>query len=358
MTSRRLTLGIVGGTGVGKSTLINHLLGMHVCETGRGRGITPQGFHRIECELSGVPFDVFDSGGVEVDSLDQWRTSAEHHLDAGLLDALVLCIDSTKSRIEEYEAEMVRMGLSSGHVPIVALTKADRTSAEQLLSLTKETDRAFAIRLPVVPTSCGVGTTTPVGRDELLLEILQAFWRSLMARLPEQCAEGLRDRVRAWSRAQKRWLRRNGLGEVDVLRSARKKMRDFGAGMAETVSDVVRAECEAATATFCNVTRGGAGVGDALPAIDCSVAIPRILPGRIWFLTSPRKTCRNAEMAIDELSSRLTKRIDQLRIELSSHLQGLKMPELRLESPKDVRVGYWTRRNKNIRLAQAKASDR
>lgn len=60
---KRPNLMIVGGTGVGKSSLINHIFGKTIAKVGTGQPVT-RGCHRYED--ANIPLVIFDTEGYEV----------------------------------------------------------------------------------------------------------------------------------------------------------------------------------------------------------------------------------------------------------------------------------------------------
>lgn len=62
---KRPNLMIVGGTGVGKSSLINHIFGKEIAKVGSGKPVT-RGCHRYED--ANIPLVIFDTEGYEVNA--------------------------------------------------------------------------------------------------------------------------------------------------------------------------------------------------------------------------------------------------------------------------------------------------
>lgn len=105
---------IIGKTGVGKSTLINHVFRERLVDTGIGRPITQ---HLSKITKKGMPLTIYDTKGLELDSTVQQDIKEEilleinSKLKAGnpkdYLHVLWYCINANSNRIEDFEGKWI-----------------------------------------------------------------------------------------------------------------------------------------------------------------------------------------------------------------------------------------------------------
>src|SRR5699024_3630716 len=99
---------VVGKTGVGKSTLINHLFRERLAETGFGKPVTR---HLRKITKEGIPLVLYDSRGLELDPVVQEEAKKEMfaHLksDKEKIDLSFYCINAHSARIEQSEIRFI-----------------------------------------------------------------------------------------------------------------------------------------------------------------------------------------------------------------------------------------------------------
>ena len=130
---------LIGKTGVGKSTLINHIFRENLAKTGIGAPVTE---HLVKISKEGVPVNLYDTKGLEL-SLESQRTVQMEVMNtitdlksAGDPDQAIhcvwFCINASSHRLEEIEK--IWIAALSGFVPvIVVLTQAmDMASSAEL----------------------------------------------------------------------------------------------------------------------------------------------------------------------------------------------------------------------------------
>lgn len=194
---------ILGRTGVGKSSLLNKLLGVERFATGTGRPVTQQGIYEQEGELNGYKVRVFDSWGLEANKLEAWHkiirdAQEKHDLSHKVEDwfhAVVYCVNAGGHRIEDVDRDIVRSLLADDMYVVVALTKSDQCSeadADKLRATLCASDQCEKLDPENVIEVCvGAetrnGKTEPFGIEELKRAILKNYTRTIRAQLPSRC---------------------------------------------------------------------------------------------------------------------------------------------------------------------------
>ena len=189
---------LMGLTGVGKSALVNYLAGEDIAESGissRAGGMT-RGIHKYSIEINNQKCNVFDSEGLEVSHADYWKRMISAELSKASREEslskwyhiVVYCVGANSGRVQPFELEMIDKLIKEGYGVIIAFTKADVVSNEELDSLQNTIASHFNgnSQLIYVPI-CSVKTrTSTLEGKELLADAIWKAWRqSLLYRLPE-----------------------------------------------------------------------------------------------------------------------------------------------------------------------------
>ncbi len=172
-----LNIMVAGKTGVGKSTLLNAILGDSIATTGTGKPITQE----INCyNIPGNPIKIWDTKGLELnedsqkeviksihDTILENRAKLEQEPDnlklkEDLIHILWYCINSRSNRIEETEINLLKSlsdAANSVKLPIILiLTQWDETeqNEEFYKQIEKELD----------DTGCKINLILPVRAQE------------------------------------------------------------------------------------------------------------------------------------------------------------------------------------------------
>lgn len=197
----QFNVAILGKTGVGKSSLINYLLGEDRCQKGTGAPQTRRGFHKETIELRGVQGTLFDSWGLEPDKSVEWQALLADELRTrGItmpvsewFHTVIYCIQASGHRVEPMDAQIVRQFLDGRYRVVVVLTKADGGDAQELAAMTAALHQQVGRTVPVVPVCSeekklfGGRKTERAGREALIEEIHNHLWESIRLRLPDRC---------------------------------------------------------------------------------------------------------------------------------------------------------------------------
>jgi GTP-binding protein len=124
--SRLPTVAVVGFPNVGKSTLVNRLVGGSEAVTSPEPGVT-RDRKRLACEWNGLAFELVDTGGIDLeDEAELARdVQSQARLAIAEADAVVMVVDG-RAGLRAGDAELAKT-LRGGDVPVlVAVNKADR----------------------------------------------------------------------------------------------------------------------------------------------------------------------------------------------------------------------------------------
>lgn len=123
----RFNLAVVGGTGVGKSSLVNAIFGRDLAKVGRGLPVT-EGVHYYSDDALGV----WDFEGFEIGSPKSPADSLRAHLQivaskppTEQISVVWFCVNSTADRLTHADIEMIRELGSAGLPVVLVLTKVD-----------------------------------------------------------------------------------------------------------------------------------------------------------------------------------------------------------------------------------------
>ena len=120
------TVAIVGFPNVGKSTLVNRLVGGNEAVTGAEPGVT-RDRKRLRCEWNGLAFELIDTGGIDLGDEAELASDvqAQARLAIAEADAIVLVVDA-RAGLRAGDAELARTLRGSKTPVVVAVNKADR----------------------------------------------------------------------------------------------------------------------------------------------------------------------------------------------------------------------------------------
>lgn len=215
----RYNIALIGKTGVGKSGLINYLVGRDVAKTSRCRAET-RGFLEYDFVINDLPATLFDSEGLEVGKSQQWLASLQQELELRTPDSspeewfhtILYCINAGGSRVEDFETKVMRNLHDQKYNVILVLVKADMVSKSEVDELSRvvwedvdQNTRVVSV-CSVEQTKLDGSITRPFGKDILIAQIYNNFWDGISGRLPERCISRLHKRVDAWVTEQKRYV--------------------------------------------------------------------------------------------------------------------------------------------------------
>ena len=131
---------IVGGTGVGKSSLINRIFGKDVAKTGAGKPIT-KGIDKYESEETSLVF--WDAEGYEIStSGNQDRSNFETNVIPKIeemnrqelknqIHLVWYCISITKHRVTDYDLQNIRYFINHNMKTAIIFTQCDNDEEDE-----------------------------------------------------------------------------------------------------------------------------------------------------------------------------------------------------------------------------------
>jgi GTP-binding protein len=174
--NRRLQVAVVGFPNVGKSTLVNRLAGGRDAVVHSEAGVT-RDRKALDCEWNGMPFQLVDTGGVDLAAEDSLARAVQSQAQRAIGDAevVVLVVDA-------------RAGLRSGDAEVAEILRRGSTP---VLVVANKVDQPGDAYLAAEFHGLGLG-------DPLAVSASHGHGTGdLLDQITEQLAEGSRDKATA-----------------------------------------------------------------------------------------------------------------------------------------------------------------
>ncbi len=172
---RLARIAVVGFPNVGKSTLVNRLVGGREAVVHKEAGVT-RDRKSLECEWNGIRFELIDTGGVDLEAEDSLSREVQTQARAAIADAdaVALVLDA-RAGLRQGDAEVAEI-LRRGELPVVVVAnKVDGPKEEPLAAELN----ALGLGEPIsVSASHGRGTGD-------LLDRLSELAKEAQVELPE-----------------------------------------------------------------------------------------------------------------------------------------------------------------------------
>lgn len=131
---------LLGGTGVGKSSLINICFGTDICDTGTGQPITQ---YTNAYKIPDKPIVLYDTKGYEIGSdkedlyvKDILNYAIQNNADPQKKIHLVwYCIQASNSRILEFDENIIKKLKQAGIPVAIVFTKSDLVTEKEIITL-------------------------------------------------------------------------------------------------------------------------------------------------------------------------------------------------------------------------------
>jgi GTPase len=124
------TVAVVGFPNVGKSTLVNRLVGGREAVTDAEPGVT-RDRKRLPCEWNGVAFELVDTGGIDLQDEAELARDVQRQARLGIAEAdVVMLVVDARAGVSPGDAELAKT-LRGGETPVVVVAnKVDRPGEE------------------------------------------------------------------------------------------------------------------------------------------------------------------------------------------------------------------------------------
>jgi ribosome-associated GTPase EngA len=170
--SRLPTVAVVGFPNVGKSTLVNRLVGGREAVTDAEPGVT-RDRKRLQTEWNGVAFDLVDTGGGDLADEAELARDIQRQARLGIAEAdVVMLVVDARASLRAGDAELAKTLRGGGPPVVVVANKVDRPGDDHL---TAEFNK-LGLGEPVA-----VSATHGLGAGDLLDRIVE-----LLGERPEQ----------------------------------------------------------------------------------------------------------------------------------------------------------------------------
>ena len=227
---------VCGGTGTGKSSLINYLFGLNL-PTGAGLPVTARGLHEQVVLQDGVEYHVFDTWGLEAGEAGEWKNrileeAAERNHSLNLAQwfhGVFYCVNASAARVEQLEMADVVAPLWRQRCPVtVVLTHAAGSvnKNDKIRGLVMALLQSLRKEIPdfpvanIVPVSSVSGETfagdhfVQFGREELLAAATALLAQNLAQRVPRLIRVSIEGQVNDWQQRSEAVLDRAEFGYV------------------------------------------------------------------------------------------------------------------------------------------------
>ena len=258
---------LLGQTGVGKSSLLNYLAGAVLAKAGVSFGVggLTKGIHKYPLVINGQKCVVSDSEGFELSNLAFWKKLIKKELsirdNEGIGDwyhIIVFCIGANGARVQDFELSLLKEMLNSGYGVVVALTKSDLATEEDLDSMKKVlwTSLKKSSQISIVEVSSKrMRSSRPFGKKELSDAIYRSWCKSLVSRLPAYVYDPIFVSLGDWRRLVLEWIAGLNIGyfgesKEDAYQKLKQKVKGKQRALSERLQNRMLSSLKDTTSVF------------------------------------------------------------------------------------------------------------
>jgi small GTP-binding protein len=198
--NNRLNIVVIGKSGVGKSSLLNYLIGKELFRTGIGEPVTADYFEEktFVSPANRVEYHLYDTKGIEPTTTREVKElvfgrinkcdKSENVFD--WIHSMYYCFAASSKRIEPFEIDFIKSLRQKVNV-IIILTKKDLVSKDDLIAIQNQINKEFDTDMQVIPV-CSVSTRTRKsvsvqdGKEKVLKHSFYGLWKKLEIELPNR----------------------------------------------------------------------------------------------------------------------------------------------------------------------------
>lgn len=223
---------LLGQTGVGKSSLLNYIAGKELAESGisSNLGGVTRGINKYPIEINGQMCEVSDSEGLELAHSEYWLKLLNKELFKNTATKsisdwyhiVIYCIGANGGRVQDFELEILEKIVDSGYGTIIAFTKADLASEEELESMISVIQDHFDSNpsIQYIPICSKITRNNKLeGRGELCNAIIDSWGESISNRLPSYLFDWAFDSLSQWYDSTYAWLHTQKIGIFNKSKS-------------------------------------------------------------------------------------------------------------------------------------------
>ncbi|WP_373522238.1 GTPase [Aquiflexum sp.] len=216
-------IAILGKSGVGKSSFLNYLFDENISDVGVGSPVTKVGFHQFEKKVNGLNLRIFDSWGLELDKVEKWEKELLDELKQRSLDkhpskwfhSIFYCVSATSARIESFDIKLINTFLKDNYKVVIIFTKSDSLSQNDFETFQKILNDNLIKQVASVKVCSEAKTLLngrnieKFGREEVLNEIINGFWNSIITRIPAKTILLMKKRTACWVIKEQQFLQKS-----------------------------------------------------------------------------------------------------------------------------------------------------
>lgn len=185
---------ILGKSGTGKSSLINHFFNQEIAKVGQGKPVTGKEFEKFKLKEANLEINIYDSWGIEGGKTNEWTSYLKEFIDSrkrenisDWIHTAVYCIAAESKRLEDFERDIINQLVKEELNPIIVIAKSDLDSEQIFLkSIIREYPKLSVVAICNVEKQIGLGIKKTVssqfGIKELKEEVLKSSIKSFEKR--------------------------------------------------------------------------------------------------------------------------------------------------------------------------------